>query len=158
MQVACGLVVAGVIIMLGVQAIRWLSVAMFAVAAGCLVLYLWRARFRTRLTPRGMELRGYFNKFVPWDSIRDIQVLSYDTVDDVPVAGWSGRPVAGKAGSNRNLVAVRVYRQHRPRLQLRVPLVTGTQEDPEFDHKVQQIKERWHLAVTGQAHVPPSRR
>lgn len=53
--------------------------------------------YRTRLTPRGMELHGYFNKFVPWDSIRGIQVLSYDTVDDVPVAGWSGRPVAGKA-------------------------------------------------------------
>ena len=154
MQVACGLVFTGVIIVLGVQAIKWAGVAMFAVAAVCLALYFWRARFRTRLTPRGLELHGYFNTFVPWDSIKNIEVCSYDTVGDVPVGNYRGIPVSGKTGSNRNVAAIRIHRRHHRRLQLHVPLVTSTQEDPEFEHKARQIKERWALALTGQPTFP----
>jgi hypothetical protein len=40
------------------------------------VSYVWRGRFRTRVTGRGIEARGYFNHFVPWDEVRDIEVTA----------------------------------------------------------------------------------
>jgi hypothetical protein len=30
-----------------------------------LSMYLWRRRFRTRVTAQGLQIRGYFNHFVP---------------------------------------------------------------------------------------------
>jgi hypothetical protein len=45
-----------------------------ALAVYCGVSYVWRRRFRTRVTSRGIEVRGYFNHFVTSDEVRGIEV------------------------------------------------------------------------------------
>jgi hypothetical protein len=61
-----------------VAAVRFdvLAAAWFLLAARGLVAYAWGARFQTRLTPQGIEAHGYVTRLVPWDTIRDIQVMN----------------------------------------------------------------------------------
>jgi hypothetical protein len=49
------------------------------------------------------------------------------------------------------VAAVRIVRTSGHRTQLPAPLVTDSQDDPDFDDKVRLIKARWQKAVTGSA-------
>jgi hypothetical protein len=147
LALAVALFVAG----LNTSALKWVALFPLAYSACSLAMYLWRGRFRTRLTPRGIEMHRYFNKFVPWQSIRDIETLSYDRVADVPVANTRNRTVSPRGRGPRLVAAVRIVRTSGHRTQLPAPLVTDSQDDPDFDDKVRLIKARWHEAVTGSA-------
>jgi hypothetical protein len=136
---------------LNTSALKWVALLPLAYSAGSVTLYLWRGRFCTRLTPRGIEVHRYFNKFVPWQSIRDIETDSYHRVADVPVANVRSRTVSPRGRGPRLVAAVRVVRTSGHRIRLPAPVVTADQGDPDFDDKVRLIKSRWREAVTGSA-------
>ena len=123
-------------------------------AAAFGVTYLWRGRFRTKVTGRGIEVRGYFNHFVPWQDVRDIEIGGFGSADmrlDESYDGprvWRGT-LRGGSGTSRDvspnrmahLATVKVVRANGRKLLLRAPLVTGWASDPEFTDKARQLQE-----------------
>ena len=116
------------------------------------VAYCWRRRFRTRLTTRGIEIRGYFNHFVPWDDVRSIEVGGYGASrridDDLPVRRvttiGSYRKSGGRTGNTgrrARLGVVYVIRARGRKVLLRAPLVTSWAPDPYFEQKARQLQE-----------------
>jgi hypothetical protein len=103
----------------------------------------------TRLTARGIEIRRYRRKLVPWQAIRDIETISYDRVADVPVADERTRIQSPRGRGPRTVAAVQIVRTSGHRIRLPAPLVTRSKDDPDFEDKVQMIKARWRQAVTG---------
>jgi hypothetical protein len=118
------------------------------------VSYLWRGRFRTRVTSRGIEVRGYFNHFVPWEQVRDIEVsaLGSDRAgldDDFGTAefarfGSGGSRVVARRNTGRSiprLASIAVVKADGHKVLLRAPLVSGWAADPDFDDKARQLHE-----------------
>jgi hypothetical protein len=64
-------------------------------------------------------------------------------------ASGTGVPPPGRGP--RTVAAVRIVRASGHRIQLPAPLVTSSQDDPDFDDKVDLIKAHWQQAVTGTA-------
>jgi hypothetical protein len=140
----------------------------FAVYHGA--AYIWRGRFRTRLTSEGVEICGYFNHFVPWRDVQGFEVGGYG--DSRPLnAGYDVRvAVAGRGSYRRSpgriantgrrarLGTVHLVRTSGRRMLLRAPLVTGWAPDPYFDQKARQLQELGGQYGTrpmaGQAHQP----
>jgi hypothetical protein len=133
-------------------------------AVVCAVGFVWRGRFRTVLTPRGIYISGYFNRFVPWTDVAGFQLDTLGTTKyrqgPVPVSGqpipwstasrYSGRRVWAGHGGAKVWVVVRVVRVSGPRLTLRAPCVTNWSTDSEFDDKLRLI-EKWR-----QLYGPPA--
>jgi Bacterial PH domain len=119
------------------------------VSAGYFAAYLWRGRMRTRLTPEGIEVRRYSTRFVPWDEIRNIESVSYDTVAQIPTVTRSGAVLSSGQGWRpaRTVAAIRIVRTSGHHITLPAPLVTGDQSDPEFDDKLRLIRARWQDAT-----------
>jgi hypothetical protein len=141
--------------------------------------YFWSMRFRTRLTPEGIEARGYVNHFVRWSDIADIESRGYELPPgrrplNPPYVTSSGRidrgyasVGAGRSGYARarrpgsmggiraKLYTVRISRSHGRRLVLPAPVVTAWQSDPKFDDKLRLIHQWWQTygqaAVAGQS-------
>ena len=124
---------------------------------GFAVAYAWRGRFRTVLTPEGIHVRGYFSHFIPWPDVAGFTVRnhgaapSWDGSDGEspaqPIEVYRGSRsgaamLRGNGRTSRPLVSVEVVRTNRHRLTLRAPVVTGWQDDPEFDDKV-RLMEQW---------------
>jgi hypothetical protein len=116
------------------------------------VSYLWRGRFRTRVTSQGIEARGYFNHFVPWDQVRDVEVTEFgpDRVQlgdgaDGPyytrlrLAGESVSTIGSRGRGLSRLASISVVRADGSKLLLRAPLVSAWAADPEFDRKAWQL-------------------
>jgi hypothetical protein len=114
--------------------------------------YCWRRRFRTRLTSKGIHIRGYFNHFIPWANVKSFEVGGYgesrplnDDLSVTRVSAYSaytragGR--AGNIGRRARLGTVYVVRVHGRKMLLRVPLVTSWAPDPYFDEKTGQLQE-----------------
>ena len=136
---------------LHMPALRGLALFPLAYALGCFAVCARRAYVSTRLTARGIEIRRFRRRLVPWESIRDIETIGFDRVDDVPVASARTR-VASPGGRGPGTVAeVRIVRTSGHRIRLPAPLVTNSQSDPHFNDKVQLIKARWQQAVAGTA-------
>jgi hypothetical protein len=133
------------------ERLQWLAIFPLAYAAGSFVVYAWRGQLSTRLTVRGIEIRRYRRRLVPWQAIRDIETISYDRVADVPVANVRIRTVSTRGRGPRTVAAVQIVRSSGHRIRLPAPLVTGSRDDPDFDDKVRLIKARWQEAVTGTA-------
>jgi hypothetical protein len=133
------------------ERLQWLAIFPLAYAAGCFAVYAWRGQVSTRLTARGIEIRRYRRRLVPWQAIRDIETISYDHVADVPVANVRIRTVSTRGRGPRTVAAVQIVRSSGHRTRLPAPLVTNSGDDPEFNDKVRLIKARWQLAVTGTA-------
>lgn len=126
-----------------------------AAAVGCAVGYVWRGRFRTVLTPQGIHIRGYFNRFVPWADVAGFQVRSHgparSSLED-GATGSSWDSAAGRSLTGQRIipdrrppnvhVAVQVVRVKGHRLTLRAPQVTGWSSDSEFDDKV-RLMQHW---------------
>ena len=164
-------VLAAVVAGLGmIPAFAWGVAAVFAALSLCYAgRYMWAGRFRTRLSPRGIEIRGYFDHFVPWSEVTGVDVTGTEATGLV-LSGSGGRrglhvteadpsgqhqlpeQVAGQdastGGFRRKLATVRVARAHGHRLLLRVPLVTAWQGDPEFEDKVATIRQWWQAYGT----------
>ncbi|HYB19004.1 MAG TPA: hypothetical protein VEF71_26540 [Streptosporangiaceae bacterium] len=137
---------------LHMSALQVLAVFPLAYAAGSFAVYAWRGHLSTRLTARGIEIRRYRRRRVPWQAIRDIETISYDQVADVPVANISTRIGSSpRRRGPRTVAAVRMVRTSGHRIRLPAPLVTDSQDDPDFDDKVRLIKARWQQAVAGTA-------
>jgi len=116
------------------------------------VSYLWRGRFRTRVTSRGIEVRGYFNHFVPWEQVRDIQVTSFGSdrlgLDEsfgttqytrARLGGLAGDSLPAIGGGMSRLAGIAVVRADGHKVRLRAPLVSGWAADPDFDDKARQL-------------------
>src|SRR5262245_33887977 len=58
-----------------------------ALAAGYGVTYLWRGRFVTRVTNRGIEAHGYVNHFVPWEDVAGLRIGGSPAADSRPGDG-----------------------------------------------------------------------
>jgi hypothetical protein len=136
---------------LNLPALRWLAAVPLAYAAGTLAVAARRARVSTRLTAQGIEIRRYRRRLVPWQAIANIETISHERVADVPVASVRTRSVSPRGRGPRTVAAVRIVKTSGHRIHLPVPQVTRDQDDPDFDDKVQLIRERWQLAVTGTA-------
>lgn len=159
-------VLAAVVAGLGViPAFAWSVAGLFAALALCYAArYVWVGRFRTRLSPRGIEIRGYLDHFVPWADVTGVEVTGVEATgliltgpgrrggvsvsEDPP--GRSGQGLeqqlddrSDTAGFRGKLATVRVARAHGHRLLLRAPLVAAWQSDPEFEDKVQTIRRWW---------------
>ncbi len=120
-------------------------------------MYIWRARFRTRVTAQGIEIHGYFNHFVPWRDVKAVHEEGYgdsqplDAGYDVRSA-WSGlgsrsspyRRGGGAMGSTTGrrarLGVIRIARYRGKGVMLRAPLVTAWAPDPQFSDKLRQIQ------------------
>jgi Bacterial PH domain len=114
--------------------------------------YLWRGRFRTRVTSRGIEIRGYFNHFVPWDQVSDIEVSEFGPAW-TPLDGSSDSPHYARVrytgarlisprisgGAMSRLATISVVRSDGSKLLLRAPLVSGWAADPDFHRKAWQL-------------------
>jgi hypothetical protein len=116
------------------------------------VSYLWRGRFRTRVTSRGIEVHGYFNHFVPWEQVRDVEVTEFgpDRVQlgegaDAPhytrlrLTGASLSSIGSPGGGMSRLATISVVRADGSKLLLRAPLVSAWAADPEFDRKAWEL-------------------
>jgi hypothetical protein len=124
----------------------------FAVYFG--VSYVWRGRFATRVTSRGIEVRGYFNHLVPWEQVRDVEVsaVGSDRVGPEDNFGTSESARMGIGGSRivtstntgsriARLASISVVRADGHKVLLRAPLVSGWAADPDFDDKARQLHE-----------------
>ncbi len=136
---------------LHMPALRGLALLPLAYAVGCFAVCAWRAHVSTRLTARGIEIRRFRRRLVPWEAIRDIETIGYDRVDDVPVANVRTRVASPRGRGPGTVAAVRIVRTSGHRMRLPAPLVTNSQGDSGFNDKVQLIKERWQQAVAGTA-------
>jgi len=131
-----------------------------AVAIWSAVAYLWRSRFRTTVTARGIEMRGYFNHFVPWDQVRGIEVGGYGPrnlrLDDtfrprVPVSrrvnyrSYRSPNARSASGKLARLATIKVVRTNGRMLLLRAPIVTGWASDPYFSDKARQLQQLVNL-------------
>jgi hypothetical protein len=96
--VAAALYAAG----LHMPTLQWLAVVPLAYAAGSFAVWAWRGHVSTRLTARGIEIRRFRRRLVPWQAIRGIETISSDHVADVPVVNIRIRdgssPAAGVRG------------------------------------------------------------
>jgi Bacterial PH domain len=144
---AVGLFAAG----LHMPVLQWLAIFPLAYAAGSFAVSARRAHVSTRLTSQGIEIRRLRRRLVPWQAIRGIETIGYDQVADVPVANVRTRSESSSGPGPRTVAAVRIVRTSGHRIHLPAPLVTDSQADPDFDDKVQLIKERWQQAVAGTA-------
>jgi hypothetical protein len=121
------------------------------------IAYLWRGRFCTRLTTQGIEVRGYFNHFVPWAEVTDIRDGGRGASQPLN-CGYDPAYLMGLGGSMGCLAltgrapvgAIRVTRVDEGAMTLRAPLVTVWAPDPHFDDKLSQIQQ---LAGQYGAHV-----
>jgi hypothetical protein len=121
-----------------------------AIAAWSGVTYLWRGRFATRVTSRGIEARGYLNHFVPWEDVAGLHIGGSAAADARPGdprpqyvrAGLGGTTVVSKgpAGFGR-LAAIRIVRANGHKLLLPAPVVTAAASDARFDDKARQLQE-----------------
>ncbi len=118
------------------------------------VVYLWRDRFRTRLTTEGIEIRGYFDHFVPWREVKAIAEDGYGSSQplgadyDIHLVSPRGAPYrrsGGRAGATigrrARLGVVRVIRFRGKSMMLRAPLVTSWAPDPHFEDKVADLQD-----------------
>jgi hypothetical protein len=140
--------------------------------------YFWSMRFRTRLSPEGIEARGYLQHFVRWSDIAGIESKGYELPSRRPMsppyvtpsggidrgyasvgAGRSGYVRARRTGSmggvRAKLNTVRITRSHGRRLVLPAPVVTAWQSDPKFEDKLRLIHQWWQTygqaAAAGQS-------
>jgi Bacterial PH domain len=129
----------------------WLT-GVLAVISG--ITYLWRGRFATKVTSRGIEARGYINHFVPWEDIAGVEVNGYGPADArltesytstqyvrARTVGGGGRAVSrGSSGRLARLDTIRVVRARGRKLLLPAPRVAGWAADPDFDDKARQLQ------------------
>jgi hypothetical protein len=139
----------------------WLVVAavLGAFTLDYAVRYLWVGRFRTRLSTEGIEIRGYFNHFVPWAEVAGVEVTGYAVpTRTAPTSSQrAARRMDSTSGVRGKLYTVRIARLgHRRRMLLRAPLVTAWQSDPEFVDKAEIIR-AWCQAY-GRGVAGPARR
>jgi hypothetical protein len=128
-------------------ALRWLFVIPLVVAVCGLTGYVLRGRFRTRLTARGIETQGFIHRFVPWESVREVESYTFERAGEVAVVGAriQGR-YSSQEKPRRKVAVVQIVRDNGRRVELPAPLDSDYQHDPDFDDKVQQIREHWRAA------------
>lgn len=104
-------------------------------ALGRIGAYFLHGQCRTVLTPAGIQIRGYFPRFVPWSEVAGFRVRRgrwgprSDDADEWP-----------QTVSSRRLT-VRVIRTSGRQLVLPAPVVTGLVADCEFNDKVRQLQQ-----------------
>jgi len=130
------------------------AAAAFALAAlAQAVLYLGQGRFRTRLTATGIEARGYRTRTIPWSEVTGLDVAGHE-LTDAKQLGITGQPwnspvqrpgsrLAPSGGYRARMATIRVIRRHGHSVLLRAPVVTSTQDDPQFADKARLIGQYW---------------
>jgi hypothetical protein len=133
-------------------------------AIGCVVSYVWQGRFRTVLTPQGLQLHGYVSHFIPWHEVAGFRVRHgqagagsgrddagpYEHIDSArPRMPDGGR----QTGGPQPHVTVQVLRTGGRRLALPAPVVGGRAGDYQFTDRLRQLEE-WRLRYGRQAQAP----
>lgn len=120
-----------------------------AVAVGYGISYLWRGRFKTIVTPAGIEIRRYGNRHVPWNSVRAVEVGGYGAASVRLSPGYrrrglrSANPVWGRtSGAPAELATVTVVRFDNKRILLPAPLVTAWASDPSFSDNARRLQQQ----------------
>jgi len=144
--------------------LTWAVAAVFGAGTLCQgILYVWQGRFRTRLSARGIEARGYFDHFIPWSDVIRIDAGQVSAADSAaaPITGapWdspAAQPLSrvvrrSEGGYRARLAAVRVTERGGRSLLLRVPVVTSWQDDPQFQDKTRLIEQWWQRYSQGSA-------
>jgi hypothetical protein len=149
------------------RAVLWIVAAVFAAVALYFAgRYVWVGRFRTRLSPQGIEIRGYFDHFVPWSDVTGVEMETPEATGLILQGSTGGVHVSevdpseqprlvdqlaeqSDSGFSARLATVHVARAHGHRLLLRAPLVTAWQGDPDFEDKVQTIRRWWQAYGKG---------
>jgi hypothetical protein len=123
------------------------------IALAYLVTYVWRGRFRTTVTPDGIQIRGYLTHFVRWQDVRAIEVRSNGpdrrTDRAIEATGPYQSGLVATSGKMARLAAAYVLRQHGRTLLLRAPLVANWQHDPYFEAKINIIRALMALYTGG---------
>ena len=129
--------------------VRWLWVLPLAYSAIRLTSYVWRGRFRTRLTDQGIDVHSFLHHFLPWDTISNIEAYNIQRVKDIPVSppNIQGR-YSSRERPRRKRAFVQIVRANGRVVELPAPLLSDLEHDPEFDAKVRVIRERWQQAIT----------
>ncbi|HUB37638.1 MAG TPA: hypothetical protein VMA72_02175 [Streptosporangiaceae bacterium] len=120
--------------------------SVFTVGYG--ISYLWRGRFQTIVTARGIEIRRWSNRLVPWSSVRAIEIGGYGAASlglSRPVRRRyrdSAGPVWGRtSGPPAKYATVTVVRLDDKRILLPAPLVTAWASDHTFTDKARQLQQ-----------------
>ncbi len=136
--------------------------AAFALAAlAQAVLYLGQGRFRTRLTATGIEARGYRTRMIPWSEVTGLDVAGHE-LTNAKQLGVTGQPwnspvqqpgswLAPSGGYRARMVTIRVIRRHGRPVLLPAPVVTATQDDPQFADQARLIGQWWQQHGQGGA-------
>jgi hypothetical protein len=103
------------------------------------LMYVWRGRFRTRLTSDGIQIRGYFNHFVPWSDVRAVTQDGYEV--SAPLDPRGAFRLNATTGPRARIGVARLMRFRGKSKILRAPLATAWAPDPAFEDKLQQIQE-----------------
>jgi hypothetical protein len=151
-----------------VPQLAWAATAVFGAAAAAQgTLYIWQGRFRTRLSARGIDARGYFGHFIPWSEVTGLDIGGFAAPDagtpaitgtpwNSPVEQPLSRAMFTSEGGYRGkLATIRVARRNGRSVLLRAPVVTSWQDDPDFDDKTRVIRQWWHDYGQGAAGQSP---
>jgi hypothetical protein len=117
------------------------------------VAYVWRRRFRTRLTAQGVKIYGYFNHFVRWRDVQGFEVSGFgnsqplgqdydpQALDARGGARFRLGGRAGNTGRRARLGTVYLIRASGRKMLLRAPIVTSWTADPFLEQKVGKMRE-----------------
>jgi hypothetical protein len=110
-----------------VAQLAWAATAVFGAAALTQgTLYIWQGRFRTRLSPGGIDAQGYFGHFIPWSEVTGLDIGGFAAPDaDTPAitgAPWNSpveQPLSramftSEGGYRAKLATIRVARRTGP--------------------------------------------
>jgi hypothetical protein len=163
-RAATAVIVAGIAAAIG----AWRGPLMFVIAGaigagaiGCVAVYAWQGRFRTVLTPEGIQLHGYVSRYIPWHEVAGFRVrhgqpgTGSDPDDAVRAEhidiSRPRMPDGGRqTGPPQRHVTVQVLRAGRRRLVLPAPVVNGRAGDYQFTDSVRQLEE-WRRRYGPQA-------
>ncbi len=139
-------------------------------ALGGAVSYAWKGRFRTVLTPQGIELHGYVRHFIPWHEVAGFRVKhgqegarsgqdEVDPAEQVEIFNlWLRKPGLVPYGGHQTApprphVTVQVVRSSGQRMVLPAPVVSGPAGDPQLGDKLSQL-EAWRQRYGPQTPAP----
>ena len=116
--------------------------AVIAVAAVCAGLKWYGClRALTQVGPSGIRTRVLRTRVVAWEDVKQIQVVDFERVRNVRVAGGGrsgGRRNSG--GGHKKVACVRIVRHRGRAVALAAPLIIRASADSRFDDKVRALR------------------
>jgi hypothetical protein len=145
-----GLRAVGVLLLAVVLGVVGLSgntpVAVLGAAVAVVALFAgakWYACLRalTLVGPEGIRTRMLRPRVVAWSEVKQIQVVDFEKVRSVRVAGGARSSMQRNSGGGHKKVAcVRIVRHRGRTVELAAPLIIRASADSSFDDKVRALR------------------